>query len=155
SVFGPAVNDAMADRGESCAVEPRAEIVEQIIERAGMAELGSLVPGFRRRRVSGRILDHEARRGVDPLDLTARTQGALPVALCKQGKLDARRTGVQDCDRIGHGSWDWSSRCWNRNATLARRPVRRGVQCAGLSRREAPPSAPPLPARLLQCLPRR
>ena len=71
-VVGAAVDDAMADRGEPVVrAVRRLQPVEDVRERAVVAELRARLPALLAGGLAGGVLRDEARRGVDALDLPA------------------------------------------------------------------------------------
>ena len=89
-VFESTMHDAMADADQRYAVELAAQIVEQVVERAGVSQCRSIVPGLFRPHFAGGILGNKPGSGVDAFYVAAHGEPQVTIALGKQLKLDAR-----------------------------------------------------------------
>ena len=99
-VFEAAVHHAMTDTDESMVGEFRPDESDQMIERAFVAKLRALVPLPFPKHTSVDAFCGEARRRVQPLSLSARDKIQSIALRCVQRELEARRSGVEDGDRV-------------------------------------------------------
>src|SRR5262249_48437126 len=84
AVLEPPVNDSMADRSQTIFCEVLAQERKQVIECAVVAELRAFAPRLLVKHGAFRVLRDEARRCVEPLDLTTRRQRKLAIAHLEQ-----------------------------------------------------------------------
>ena len=101
-IFGAPVHDAMAHSSQSQLSELAAHEPHQMVERTSVPELDAVTPGFLRDKRAGAVLGDKVRRRMDALVLATGLELELAVLLREQRELDARGTGVDDGDSVGH-----------------------------------------------------
>jgi hypothetical protein len=102
-VIGSAMHDAVTDTGQHAALEARAQQSGDPLQGLRMAGDLALVPLFVGDPLAGAILDLEARRGAQPLDLANRGGAHLPSrGERKQRELEARRAGIENQNQLFH-----------------------------------------------------
>src|SRR5678816_2545337 len=80
----------------------RAQVSDQVFERAVMAELRAIGPGLRLELVAIRILGLESRLREETFDLAAQHRLECAALGEEHRELDARRAGVQYQDCVSH-----------------------------------------------------
>src|SRR5262245_7701242 len=82
--------------------EPLLEKRKEVIERTAVIKARAVFPRSFRLDRSITILRDESRGGVEALDLPTNVQLQLAAAVDEQRELDARGSGVENGDRVGH-----------------------------------------------------
>src|SRR5262245_41392552 len=82
--------------------EPPLEKRKEVIERIAVIKARAVFPRSFRLDRSVTISRDESRGGVEALDLPANVQLELAAAVDEQRELDARGSGVENDDRVGH-----------------------------------------------------
>src|SRR5262249_11909072 len=99
----PAVDDPVTGRADAVLAELPPAPAEQELDRPRVPEFGTGLPGPLSDGLAGGIAGREVRLGEKLLDLAAEQQlGRLAVE--EDRKLEARRAGIQDKNRVSHGS---------------------------------------------------
>ena len=98
-----AVHDPMADAHEPVAAQALAQVADQMVHGAGMAQRLAFAPGLLGVDLADVVPGHETGRRMQALDLAA--QGEIESRGIAQvhRELDARGTGVEHGDGVGHG----------------------------------------------------
>src|SRR5262249_501275 len=90
----------MPDAHQSIAAELAPHESNQVIERALVSKGCAIAPRALGQHLAACILGDEMRRGEEALRLAARDECELVAVRAEQRELDARRTCVDDGDRV-------------------------------------------------------
>jgi hypothetical protein len=100
-VVGATVDDAMTDRDKAPAAGVRTQPIEQKRNRAFMARRAAIRPRMLVHDGTGRVLRAKARVALKLFEVAGNKWCEVDAG-DENGKLEARRAGVQNQDRIAH-----------------------------------------------------
>ncbi len=103
-VLEAAVNHTVPHADQPVIRQPFPQEYPEILDRAVMAELAVLAPRAFGHGLTRPVLGDEPRRRVEALDLASHVEREIARAHDEEGELQARGAGIDDDDRVGHGS---------------------------------------------------
>ena len=99
------MHDAVTYANQTLAGQTRAQMSDEVVQRAGVAELDPLAPGLFRVDFAVCIVCDKTRCGVEALDLPMLRQLEPIGAQREERELDARRAGIEHDDGVRHESY--------------------------------------------------